>query len=109
MPHIRLRSVTEETVAHLSTVLPKELAPMMATSEDNFTIELVATKFFTRGTSSSADPFVEVLWFERGQEVQDASARRITELVQEQTKADYVSVVFTALPKTCYYENGNHF
>lgn len=82
---------------------------MMATSEDNFTVELVETKFFARGTFTSADPFVEVLWFERGQEVQDASALRITELVQEQTKADYVSVVFTALPKSTYYENGKHF
>lgn len=109
MPHIRIRSLPENTVKKLSRELPKELAQVMQTSEDNFSVELVQTAFFKNGEPVEGDPMIEVLWFGRGQEVQDASAKKITELVRRITPAEYISVVFIDLPKQSYYENGAHF
>lgn len=109
MPHIRIRSLSETAVQNLSLELPKELSTLMQTTIDNFSVELVATKFFKVGQLAEGDPMVEVLWFDRGQEIQNQSALKITEVVQKQTRAEYISVVFTALSKENYYENGQHF
>lgn len=109
MPHIRFRSVKNEHVQQLSGVLVKELAQAMNTSEDNFTVESIATQFFQNGKEINSYPFVEVLCFPRPQEVQDVSARIITEKVKGLTQAEDVIVVFNLLSKTAYYENGTHF
>jgi hypothetical protein len=112
MPHIRFRAVKEDHVEKLSALLCKDLAKAMETSEDNFTFELVATQFFAQGKKVESYPFVEVLWFARSQEIQNLSAKIITEKVKAiEALAAYedVIVVFQALPKTSYYENGEHF
>lgn len=109
MPHIRIRSLSESAVASLSRDLPKTLAPLMKTTEDNFTVELIGTRFFSQGVVVDGDPMIEVQWFDRGQEIQDACAAEITFLVRPHTKSEFIAVVFTSLPKTAYYENGTHF
>lgn len=109
MPHIRIRALSETTVQKLSLELPKELAEMLQTSIDNFTIEKVATQFYKDGAPIEGGPMIEVLWFDRGQEMKNSCAKRITELVQKHTNADFIAVVFTALPKDSYFENGEHF
>ncbi|MES2962420.1 MAG: DUF1904 domain-containing protein [Bdellovibrionota bacterium] len=109
MPHIRIRSLSEAAVATLSRELPKTLAPLMSTPEDNFTVELIGTTFYSQGKIVEGDPMIEVQWFDRGQATQDACAAEITFLVRQHTKSEFIAVVFTALPKTSYYENGTHF
>lgn len=109
MPHIRIRALDETAVASLSKSLAKTLAPMMNTSEDNLTFERLETKFFRDGVATEGDPMIEVAWFDRGQETKDACAMKITELVRPLTSSEYVAVVFTAIAKTDYYENGSHF
>jgi len=81
----------------------------MSTTEDNFTVELISTKFFANGASVEGDPMLEVMWFDRGQETQDVCARELTKLVRPHTKSQYIAVVFSSLARTAYYENGNHF
>jgi hypothetical protein len=109
MPHIRIRSLNEAAVASLSQELPKTLAPLMKTPEDNFTVELIGTRFFSQGKVVEGDPMIEVQWFDRGQDTQDMCAAEITNLVRPHTKSEFIAVVFTSLPKTAYYENGTHF
>ncbi len=109
MPHIRIRSLNEAAAKKLSQELPVALAPIMETTVDNFSVELVATTFFKDGVKVDGDPMVEVLWFERAQAVKQVSAQKITELVRLQTNSEYVSVVFLALPKLDYFENGQPF
>ena len=112
MPHIRIRAMTEDNVKSLSQVLPKELSQIMNTSEDNFTVEKVQTVFYRNGSvvhDGQGDPMIEIQWFDRGQEVKAASAKKVTELVHSLTKAEYIAVVFFDLPKTDYFENGTHF
>lgn len=109
MPHIRVHGMKKDLVQKLSLQFSQALAPVMGTEEDNFTIEHVETEYFRNGKSVDADPYIEVLWFDRGQIIQDQSAEKITELVKQVSSAISISVVFTALPKTSYYENGQHF
>jgi hypothetical protein len=57
----------------------------------------------------SSYPFIEVLWFARSSEIQDHSAKIITEAVKQVTASTDVVVVFFELAKNSYYENGAHF
>lgn len=110
MPHLRLRALSDLAVKDLSLSLPQELAKILNTSEDNFTVEKIATTFYRAGeVALEADPMVEFLWFERGVAVRDAAAKKVTELVQKHTKSEFIAVVFIDLPKECYYENGVKF
>lgn len=112
MPHLRIRSLSESAMKDLSRSLPKELAAVLGTSEDNFTIEKVATTYYRQGevlSESEADPMVEFLWFDRGDEARKVAAKKVTELVSAYTRSEYIAVVFVALPKNHYFENGEHF
>jgi phenylpyruvate tautomerase PptA (4-oxalocrotonate tautomerase family) len=109
MPHIRIRALGEKAIQKLSLELPQELAKMIQTSADNFTVEKVATQFYRDGLPVEGDPMIEVLWFDRGQEMKNRCAKKITELAQKHSSAEFISVVFVALPKESYFENGEHF
>ena len=109
MPHIRMRAITPEQAATLSSNLPSDLSQIIQTPIDNFTFELIETRFFEKGSISKAYPFIEVLWFARPQEVQDACARLITDKVKALVPENDVAVVFTVLNANAYYENGSHF
>jgi phenylpyruvate tautomerase PptA (4-oxalocrotonate tautomerase family) len=55
------------------------------------------------------DPMVEVHWFDRGSEMKAQVAKKLTQVVQKYSKSEYIAVVFFDLPKTNYFENGQHF
>lgn len=109
VPHIRIRSVSEKNVQALSKKLPKDLAKAMETTEDNFSFELISTKYFSNGKAKKSYPYIEVHWFERTQEIKQRSANIITDLVRSLTKAEDIAVVFTPIQKSDYFENGKSF
>lgn len=109
MPHIRVRAVAKEKVQELSRALIPELSKALNSPEDNFTLEAVGSDFFFEGKPSAAYPFIEVLWFERPQELKDRAAAVITNHIKALTMAADVIVVFQVLDKESYYENGAHF
>jgi len=110
MPHLRIRALSDSAVKALSVSLPSELAKILNTPEDNFTVEKISTTFYRGGeVFAEADPMVEFLWFDRGLEVRDAAAKKVTDLVGLYTKSEFITVVFTDLPKDSYYEYGKHF
>ncbi|PSW09349.1 DUF1904 domain-containing protein [Photobacterium sanctipauli] len=111
MPHLRFRAVEFDDVKALSTKLVDDLQPLMACPREDFTLEHISTTFIFDGDVSDAYPFVEVLWFDRGQEVQDQVAQVITEAIRTQAhSADLdVAVIFNALTPTAYYDNGSHY
>lgn len=112
MPHIRIRALSEAAVKDLSRTMPKELAQILNTTEDNFTVEKIATTFYRNGEAvqdDQGDPFIEFVWFERGADARAATAAKITEMIRPFTNSKYIAVVFTAIPKDQYFENGKHF
>jgi hypothetical protein len=53
---------------------------------------------------------VEVLWFDRGQEVKDKVAVVITEQIRSALGKELdVAVIFIALEPASYYDNGSHY
>ncbi|WP_318476486.1 DUF1904 domain-containing protein [Photobacterium leiognathi] len=111
MPHLRFRAVEFDTVKALSTELVDDLQPLMSCPREDFTLEHIPASFIFDGEVSDAYPFVEVLWFDRGQETQDKVAAVITATVRKAVdNADQdVAVIFTALTATAYYDNGQHY
>lgn len=109
MPHIRLRGLSAENVQKLSQTLAAELAPILETTIDNFTLELVATQFFERGHAHPGYPFCEVWWFERSEPHRQRCAEWLTQEIRKITNASDVAVVFFPIEKSNYFENGAQF
>jgi len=110
MPHFRFRAVEPQTVQNLSKPLTDSLQSLMNSPREDFTFEYIYTTFYAEGEVAAAYPFVEVLWFDRGQETQDQVAAIITRQVREVLGEDVnVAVIFTALKPNEYYDNGEHY
>lgn len=111
MPHLRFRAVEFDHVKSLSTKLVDELEPLMVCPREDFTLEHISTTFIFDGEVSDAYPFVEVLWFDRGLDVQDKVAQSITAAVRAELEDPElnVAVIFTALTPSAYYDNGSHY
>jgi phenylpyruvate tautomerase PptA (4-oxalocrotonate tautomerase family) len=110
MPHFRFRAVEPQLVQPLSKTLIDDLESLMKSPREDFTFEYIYTTFYHEGEVSPAYPFVEVLWFDRGQEVKDQVAQIITEQVRDVFEAPVdVAVIFTALDPANYYDNAQHY
>ncbi len=110
MPHLRFRAISESSVQHLSKQLLDDLEPLMNSPREDFTFELIPSIFFHEGKEGNAYPFIEILWFDRGQKVQDKVAKLVTERVRNitETSGD-IAVIFRALNPNAYYDNGEHY
>lgn len=110
MPHFRLRAIKPQAVQSLSKTLIDDLEAVMGSPREDFTFEYIDAKFFHEGAPNDAYPFVEVLWFDRGQKTQDHVATMITQRVRELLYPDVdVAVIFTALNPHHYYDNAQHY
>jgi len=105
MPRISVRGLTVEQVCGISESLVAELADICGCGTDNFTLECVQHTAVFAGKIVEAYPFVEVAWFERGQDVRDKVARSITEHVHGLGIVE-LEVAFTTYAENAYYING---
>lgn len=108
MPQLTCKGLQEKEVQSLSTTLAPKLSELMNTPEDWFTFEYLPVVSFVSGEKMTGEPSVDVRWFDRGQEVQDKIAKIITDSLMNLGYKE-VSVVFQALKKECFYDNGNHY
>jgi hypothetical protein len=108
VPHLFIRGISVEQVITLSKPLVQELADLCACGTDNFTLEVVNSTFVFDGNEVPGYPFIEVKWFERGQEVQDQFANIITKHVHS-LEIPEVEVAFSIFRESDYYYNGKSF
>ena len=108
MPQLKIRGVEVEKICSFSKNLIDELEAIINCPRSYFTIEHISSTFIADGSVSKAYPFVEVLWFARGQDVQDKTAVAVAKAFQN-AGYENVDVIFTALQEKDYYENGIHF
>lgn len=108
MPRIKVSGVKLEHIQAISEGMVDELQTIIGCPRDYFALECINNIFIKDGAIFQADPFIEVAWFNRGQEIQDNVAKVITGFINT---AGYnnVDVVFTVFDKNAYYENGEHF
>jgi hypothetical protein len=108
MPQIKIRGIDFNDVCKISQQMVNQLEKIVGCSRNDFTIECLQSTYVMNGKIVKGYPFIEVAWFDRGQNVQDRVAQSITKLVQQVGYPD-VDVIFTVLDKNKYYENGEHF
>ena len=108
MPHLFIRGISVEQVKTISKPLVQELADLCACGTDNFTLEVVNSTFIFDGNEVPGYPFIEVKWFERGQEVQDQFANIVTKHVHS-LEIPEVEVAFSTFRESDYYYNGKSF
>lgn len=105
MPHIVFRGVETEKLRLVSVVLAQELAELCACGTDNFTFECVHTTVIFGGDMAGSYSFIQVGWFERGDEVRDRMAEAITRHVKSLGITE-VEVVFITYEENAYYIDG---
>ncbi|NMM64520.1 DUF1904 domain-containing protein [Clostridium sp. P21] len=108
MPQIKIRGIQKEKILPISTELITQLKNIIGCPENYFTIEHIPSSFIKNGSLTEGYPFIEVAWFDRGQEIQDKVAECITTFIHNIGCND-VDIFFTVFKENCYYENGKHF
>ena len=108
MPQIVIKGMKEEDVAAISGPLTARLSQIVEAPEDWFSVEFLPTRFYFGGVLTAHDPLIQVWWFDRGQQVQDAVARAIDQLVRERGY-EQIEISFHPLETKNYYENGEHY
>ncbi|MGF7058746.1 DUF1904 domain-containing protein [Brassicibacter mesophilus] len=108
MPQLKFRGVKVEDICTISISLVDQLENILKCPREYFTLEHIPSTFINEGKISNGYPFIEVAWFDRGQEIQDKVAEIITE---ELKNAGYSAcdIFFTLFKESSYYENGKHF
>jgi hypothetical protein len=108
MPSLRFRAIDPKKICDISKVLVDDLQELLECPRDYFNIESLQSVFIRDGEYVNGYPFVEIAWFDRGQELQDRAAEIITRHIHSIGYSD-VDIIFTILQKENYYENGVHF
>ena len=108
MPQISIRGIQSKKVTSISKEMINELQGIIDCPRDYFTIEVIDSVFIMDGVITEGYPFVEVSWFDRGQEVQDKVAKSITRFIHNLGYKN-VDVIFKVFEENKYYENGQHF
>lgn len=110
MPHIRARGIDQKTLEGIAEDIVAKFAEVTHTPHDHFTVEHIQSAYITKGGASEAYPFIEILWFDRGQETKTKVAAIIDNalrpVVGEMTD---ITVLFSDLRGQDYYENREHF
>jgi hypothetical protein len=105
MPQLTVRGISIEKMAAISSLLVKELAMVCECGTDNFTLDCLPVTSVFDGHGVETYPFIEVAWFERGNEVRDRFAEVVTRHVRLAGIVD-VEVAFKVYQEDAYYING---
>ncbi len=109
MPQIKIRGIHEDEICKISEKMVDELVEAVKCPRDYFEIECIKSVAIRNGKIAEVYPFVEIAWFDRGQEIQDIVAKIITDNIKEDLKVESMDLAFTVFEKEKYYENGEHF
>ena len=72
-----------------------ELVDAVKCPRDYFEIECIKSVAIREGKIADVYPFVEVAWFDRGQEVQDTVAKIITDSIRNNLEIESMDLAFT--------------
>jgi hypothetical protein len=108
MPQLIVRGIPVEHMCTISTGLIEDLASICECGTDNFMIECLHTTSVLAGKIVSSYPFIEVSWFERGQETRDRFAEAVTRHVMP-LGIEEVEIAFVTYKEDSYYLNGKRF
>ncbi|SDK72847.1 DUF1904 domain-containing protein [Natronincola ferrireducens] len=108
MPQIKVRGIAPEELCKIDLPMVDKLTEIVGCPRDYFEIEYIQSVAIRNGKIDEVYPFIEVAWFDRGQEIQDQVAKTIYDFVQ-QIGIKNLDIAFIYFEKNNYYENGEHF
>lgn len=108
MPFLRFKAVDQQVLLSISKPMVDELVEIVGSPRDYFSLEHINATFIADGELAKPTPVVEIAWFSRPQEVQDAVAKCVTRHLSNAGYAT-VDIYFVKLKRERYYENGEHF
>ena len=108
MPQLIFKGLKKEDITVFSKILVDELANIVGSPRDYFTLEVPDAAYIFDGKEVAGSPMIQVNWFDRGQAIQDQTAAAITRHVH-QAGYPQVEIFFLLLEKSGYYENGAHY
>lgn len=108
MPLLVVRGIDAYKMKTISSSLVLKLADICECETDNFTIECQNTTAVFGGEIVASFPFIEVAWFERGQEVRDRFAKAVSDSVMSLGIEEF-EMAFAAYREDSYYINGKRF
>ncbi len=108
MPQLIIKGMELEKIKGISKPLVDELQEIIGCPRDYFTIEAVNSGFIMDGQQTEISPFVQINWFDRGQEVQDQVAAAIYRHIMS-VGYSHVETFFVVLEENRYYENQTHY
>ncbi|WP_127530602.1 DUF1904 family protein [Paenibacillus kobensis] len=79
MPHLLFRGIQPESLRQIAEPLAVQLAEICSCGTDNFTMDCFQTTAVYGGEGAHSFPFVEVAWFERGDDVRSRFASAVTQ------------------------------
>lgn len=108
MPQLTIRGIEPGQVQAVVAELVEDLAKIMDSPTDYFTIDCISTISFENGHLAPTFPFVQVGWFDRGQHIQDLSAKAIDRHFKS-AGIEALEVVFIPFIENNYYSGGQHY
>ncbi|XMB85537.1 DUF1904 family protein [Mycoplasmatota bacterium WC44] len=107
MPQLNIKGLSIEEVSSISNDLLTDLVEIIKCPRDHIMIDIYNVRSVFDGEEVKTYPFIEVAWFNRGQDIQDKVALVITNHVLK--LVDEVEIAFKEFEKIKYYTNGTHY
>lgn len=107
MPQFKIRYVAEELLKERAGRLLDRLAAAVGCDRSWLKLELEQTRRFGDGGPENSEPYVEVHWFDRPEDIRQKVAAILADELRGD--AEYVAVEFAVIPPDGYYENGRRF
>jgi hypothetical protein len=110
MPHLRIKGLEYLAVEKESTDLINGISEIINCDRKWITIEVQdGVRFVYDGKPVETPIFVEIHWFDRGQEAKGKVAKFIDSILQRIDSERDRTVIFRDMKTTDYFENGEHF
>lgn len=109
MPQIKIRGIHENEILKIIENMIDNLVEAVKYPRDYFEIECIKSVAIRDGKIAKVYPFIEVVWFDKGQEVQNTVAKIITDSIRNNLNIESMDLAFTVFEKEKYYENGEYF
>lgn len=108
MPHLIIRGISPESIRTISKGLVSDIASLCQCPPDHIMLECLPSTALFDGVQVPSFPFIEVNWFDRGEEVQDEVARSIDRYFRSLGITES-EVAFRIYEPNRYYANGVSF
>lgn len=108
MPILRFKGMEAKKICVVSKEMLDELQELLKCPREYFSIAVDQAIYIFDGELVDGPQVVEVSWFDRGQEIQDRTAKIITKHAKIMGY-DNLDIIFFPLKENNYYENGEHF